>query len=455
VRISLKNKITRVLLIQPAYKLKYADVPLGLLYLATYLKSRNLDVRIFMGKPELLIPAIKKFRPQLVGLYATTLHYPAAKTYLKKIKNESREIITFVGGPHPSLEPERVIANPNVDGIIIGEGEESFYAFIAEHNRKKSDWNKLDGIYLKTKNGIVQRPKTRFSDLQKIPMPDYSLIDMEKQVKYWPYLDYEFNVVGTSLITSRGCPFSCTYCQPIPRVMFGSSIRRHSVQQVLSKMDELNKMYGINAFFFHDDTFITDKKWVSEFCLALIKGRRNYRWVCNTRVDTISEDIVSLMAKANCKEIRLGIESVNPSVLKFYKKNTPVEMIDKSIGIIKKHGIRVFGFFMIGAPFETKSMIRKTLDYAVNSQLDFARFSILVTMPGTDLSRELSCCYRNESGFDYIKGSQNNCSQIKYSYLVFMRRLSYLRFYFNAKRLITTLISLRSRRGLMAKLERF
>lgn len=446
--------IKRVLLIQPEYKFKYLDIPIGLLYLASHLQRNAINVKIYDKGIGNLKSAINKFKPQIIGLYATVLHAKIIEKYIKIIKEINPNILIFLGGPYPSIFYDKLIKNPRVDGIIIGEGEDSFLKVIKEFNNNSSNFKDIEGLVLKHKGNVITNLKHSFIDLSKLPLPDYRLLDMKSYIKKWPYFDYLNNIKGTSIITSRGCPFNCSYCQPYSKNMFGLKTRRHNAKDVVEKMHELNKLYQINSFFFHDDTFITNKEWVKEFCTLLIKSKSNYKWICNTRIETISSDIIKLMTKANCKEIRLGIETINPKVQKFYNKIIPIKDIHSAISIIKKEGIKVFGFFIIGAPMESRNDILKTINFAVRSNLNITRFSILVNMPGTYLSDHIKTKSSFE-GFDYIKNSKNNCSNIPYKELVRIRRIAYILFYFHPKRILSTLHSLLSLRSIMAKLERF
>jgi anaerobic magnesium-protoporphyrin IX monomethyl ester cyclase len=443
----------RVMLIQPTFKFKYLDVPLGLLYIGTYLKEHGVEVSLYTGRLKDLKKEFKKRQPDIIGLYATTLHIQTVRRYIRHIRNLRPTAEILIGGPHPSISPDFFL--DTADGIIIGEAEESFLEYVRQSDKKKPDFSKVEGLSYK-KDGIIKRnKKTAFSDLSKIPLPDFSMIDMRSHIRQWPYFDYKWGVRGISLVTSRGCPFDCSYCQPITRNMFGRKIRQHSVSQVVKKMQEAKQRYDINSFFFHDDTFTWNKTWVKEFCDTLKKKNMDIDWICNTRIDMVDADLLKKMAAAGCQEIRFGIESVNQKALVFYNKRITLDKIRSSIRLAKKAGLKTFGFFMIGAPMETEKDIRKTIDFAIHSKLDFARFSILVNMPGTHMSEKLGEQYLSPDGFDYIKDSRNNLSPLPFRKLERIRKQAHLRFYFHPKRLPRTVKSLLSPRGLLAKLERF
>ena len=223
----------RVLLVFPNMKIKTGEPPLGVAYIASYLRERGIKVNIidttFKNSYSFIRSAIKKQRPDIVGVSVLTTMINDANTIAEIAKSYGVSLVVF-GGPHSSVQPEKTLENKNVDAVIIGEGEYSFYKMIRAFEKRESivDLKGIPNVYVKC-NSKIEKSKRRYfiKDLDTIPFPARDLLDMKNYFKHWFQMDIVSpGLRGTNIYTMRSCPFDCTFCQPTLKTMFGSLYRR-------------------------------------------------------------------------------------------------------------------------------------------------------------------------------------------------------------------------------------
>jgi anaerobic magnesium-protoporphyrin IX monomethyl ester cyclase len=186
-----------------------------------------------------------------------------------------------------------------------------------------------------------------------------------------------------SLMTSRGCPYQCSFCD-VYNIM-GRKLRLRSYQNVVDEIQNMVQNYGIKEIFIKDSTFTINKKWVMNFCNELLARKIDISYLCNTRVDCIDEPLIKKMKETGCRQISLGIESANEEILKNIKKNITISQVKKAFQLLNKYGIETQAFFMIGNPGETEKTVRETIDLAKELCPDYAVFSVTMLFPNTDL----------------------------------------------------------------------
>ncbi|MBN2881100.1 radical SAM protein [Candidatus Woesearchaeota archaeon] len=445
----------KVLLIVPGSEFDHIDVPLGPVYLATYVseKIKNSKVQIFDKNIKFLNKKLQKFKPDVVGIYSTIVQLNLVKKYISIIRSNNTATKIILGGP-TTVSSAIQLEYLNPDVITISEGEIPFTRYLQNIN-DISKLKKIPNLIIKTENGFFKTPtKPEFINLEEVKLPDFSFINVEKYIKKWYYFEYFGKVRGVSLMTSRGCPFRCTFCQPIVNEMFGSKVRYHSIKDIVEKMQELKNKYNMNYFFFHDDTFTLNKKRVIDFCNEIRIRDLNIRWGCNTRVNSVDLDTLKIMKKSGCVEIRLGIETYNQKTLNLIQKDTQENKINPTIDLIKKAKINSLAFIMIGFPNEGVLDTLRTLVKASSSNLDFMRISILTCLPGTQIAQQYPLQKQKCENYNYIKHSINNPSKLSNSTLEFLKIIGYFLFYLNPKRLLKTFSIVNSPSKLLSKLER-
>ena len=190
----------------------------------------------------------------------------------------------------------------------------------------------------------------------------------------------------TTMITSRGCPFRCSYCD---QSVFGRTWRYHSAEYVLQEIVHLKESYGIDFISFEDDNFLLSKDRAMEICQKMLDHSLNIGWSCTGRANEVDDELLPLMKRAGCKTIYIGVESGSPRILELINKRVTMDQIRRSIRLIKKYDISVTGSFILGIPSGTKKDIQKTIDFALSLPLDGASFFTFTPYPNTPL-RELA-----------------------------------------------------------------
>ena len=390
----------RILLIFPNMKIKTGEPPLGIAYIASYLRKKGINVKIFdatfKSSYSLIEKTIKRQNPDILGISVISTMINDVNRVAEIAKSYRVPLVVF-GGPHPSVEPEKTLKNENVDAVVIGEGEYSFYKIVKAFEKRESiaDLKGIPNVYVKC-NGRIEKCERRYfiKDLDIIPFPARDLLDMKNYFKHWFQLDIiSSRLRGTNIYTMRSCPFNCRFCQPTLKIMFGNFYRRRSPENVINELKYLKEKYKINAFFMGDDLFMIKRKYVEELCDKMIEERLDLIWKCQSRADTVPDSqLIKKMWKAGLRVVDIGIESGSERILKLYNKGVILSQVKKAVEKFKKYGIKVRGYFIIGAPTETIKEIKRTISFAISLKLDEAAFSILSPFPGTflhDMSKKM------------------------------------------------------------------
>lgn len=357
--------------------------PLELMYLASIVKGwkhgeailvdavvEKLNVDEIGGiilkvKPDILIT--------LIG-FETFDNDMESINYLKKVDADLKIIAI---GYYPTLFPETVLKNSGIDIIIKGEPELIFsqlYDCLANQNR--GIFNVRGLAYRDSRNDIiVTSPSERLSDLDGLPFPDYSLIDVYK------YSEIFMKKPFATILSSRGCPFACGYCVKT----YGEKTVQRSSANVLEELEGLVIKNGIKSVRFLDDTFTINKNRVIELCKGMIEKRIKIEWSCLSRLDTLDQEILYWMKSAGCKRILVGVESGSQRVLDYYGKNYAAEKIKITTGLIKKEKIECVGWFIVGGTFESDKDFNKTVEIVKKNNFDLIAVSTLSLYPGTGL----------------------------------------------------------------------
>jgi len=372
----------RIALIYPEY---YEDVstldkllklkipPVGLLYIAAVLKEKGHDVKIIDNeieklKPEELAEKIKDYNPQFIGISVTTPTFKKAREIARHLKKILPAAFIVFGGPHLASFPEISLEFSEIDIGVIGEGEITVCELVDAIQNKK-DLTKIKGIVFKKDKQIIKTPpRELIQDLDTLPLPAWSLVNLKK------YKDIMSEKKNFSVImSSRGCPYNCIWCSSEER--FGKIFRARSPQNLIKEIKLLYDKYNIREIVFYDDTFTVNRDRIMELCKKLIQEKIKIIWTCRTRVDLVDDELLEFMAKSGCVQIRLGVESGNEGVLKFIRKNITKEKARQAFRLCKKHKIRSFGYFIVGLPTDTANTIQETINFALELDPDYAMFS--------------------------------------------------------------------------------
>ncbi len=388
----------KIALINPPYLLIYkklnirqdASIPLGLLYVAAALEREGCEVKVFDPNlhnaplPE-LISEIKAFGPDLFGLTAVTPTFNSAQKIARELKSNFAGIPILVGGAHVTVLPrESLELTPEIDFVISGEGEFTTVELVKFLSQKRTDFSSIKGIcYRQAGETILNPPREMIEDLDAIPYPAYHLLPIKE---YAPSVVYRIREDSTFVMSSRGCPATCTFCA---NAVTGRKLRAHSVDYFLGLIRHITSTYGIRHLHILDDNFMADQERARLICQRIIDEKIKITWFIFARTDHCQDvELLKMMKKAGCVFIQFGIESGNTEVLKQLGKNVSKEDIYRACMNCKKVGIDYLNSFMIGNPKDTRQTILETIDFAIKLDSTMAGFNILMPYPGTPIFRK-------------------------------------------------------------------
>ncbi len=367
--------------------------PLGILYCATLLEEKGFEVSIldqaakgFSTKQAL--NWVKKEEPDILGLSVLSSSSKEAGKIAELAKKENPNLRIVLGNYHPTFNPERFLRKyPAIDIVVRGEGEHAAVE-LASCIKKGESLTKVEGITYRKEKGKILTTQDRplLKDIDSLPFPNRRLLDGE-------YASRIFGVRTatkkfTSLLSSRGCPFQCTFCAC--RNFALGVWRPRSVENIIEEL-ELLYSEGYREFLFVDDNFTLNPRRVKKLCRLLRKRKIKIEWFCDSRVDICGLDTFREMVGAGCRTLYFGIESANQRILDYYKKRITPEQSRIATRNARKAGIDIIvGSFIVGAPDETRKEIQNTLRFAQKIELDVPSFNILGAPVGSPLWNELA-----------------------------------------------------------------
>jgi GT2 family glycosyltransferase/glycosyltransferase involved in cell wall biosynthesis/radical SAM superfamily enzyme YgiQ (UPF0313 family)/MoaA/NifB/PqqE/SkfB family radical SAM enzyme/cytochrome c-type biogenesis protein CcmH/NrfG len=421
----------KILFINPPYRrfldLENACFPLSLGYMATMLKEEGYAVGIydadydrrFLGQTgsyeyallnqgrvgaaleEQSHPVwievertIRSFNPDLVGISGMTNKYPMVERIAAITKQVDENISVVIGGHHPSLYGERLIDNRNIDYVVRGEGERTMVELAGRCFLSRPDLSKVRGLIYKENGQVrVNPPRELIPNIDSLPIPDRALM----------INDHYFS--GNNIMTSRGCPFHCSYCGA--RVIWERKIRCRSVEKVMEEVHGLIRKTGQCSLSFWDDSFTLDREYMKKL-MTHLESIEGVSFSCITRLDLVDSEVLSWLKRAGCNNILFGIESGSDYILKSIRKGMNREMIKRKVAEVHSSGIPWLGFFIMGYPGETKEDILGTLSFMKELNPPAAEINIFNPLPGTPIWEELEEKGKVNQGMDLSSYSQSS-----------------------------------------------
>ena len=398
----------KILLISPPfYRLMgshYNGLHLGLGYIASFLERHGHQVflynadfedsNVYLDQRELLDnfdhykqvlgdlghpiwdevrKALQSSDPDYVGIQMYTGTFKSAQNVARLTKEYNKEIQVIVGGTHPTLDVKGAVGFEYYDFAVKGEGEFTFLDLAEGKGPAKIE----NLAYKDDEAHIVENPsREQIPDLDGLPFPkrDGFLVGNERQ-----------DVGG--IITSRGCPYSCSYCTS-PRIWHGK-VRYRGVESILEELRLMTEVHGVSLVRFQDDTFTLNKLRVVRILRGMIERGLKIEWVCDTRVDKIDYEILRLMKEAGCVRVKIGVESGSDEILKRVNKGITVKQIKRAVEMIKGLNIPLTIYLMIGFPGETDEDVRKTIALAEEIEADYYSLSVIAPYYGTKMYFDL------------------------------------------------------------------
>jgi radical SAM superfamily enzyme YgiQ (UPF0313 family) len=363
---------------------------LGLLSLAAVARDRTFDVSIVEASSlglnlDETVKKILALSPDYVGLTATSLSICAAAKLAEKIKTGNNQLKIIIGGPHVTALPQETFqAFPGFDYGVFGEGEDTFVSLLYALGDNE-DLKQVRGIVYRENSHIEVTEKRPFiENLDSLPFPAWDLLEGFPK-RYRPPAFRFRKLPAGSLVTSRGCPNTCIFCD---RSVFGNRCRSFSSGYILEIVKLLSGRYGIRELLIEDDTFFLSSERIKGFCEGLLKEGLRLSWSCLGRVNSVDREILALMKKAGCWQIGYGIESGDQRILDLAKKNISLEQVQEAITLTKEAGIESKGFFILGFPQEDKETLQRTVDFAQTLPLDDVSVNFMTPFPGSKIFQD-------------------------------------------------------------------
>ena len=447
----------------PRFKYPSGDMPLGIASLAStilqYFPDAKVDVidTTFEKTPIKYLDRIfKDNRYDFVGISVMTSMLNDALLVAAIVKKHHPDTQVLFGGPHTTVMPEETLRNDHVDCVVIGEGEETILDII----KCEGDFQNIQGVWFKKDGEVVKNPLRKpIDDLNTLPFPERGLFPIENYISTNAGLDsVNPQLRCIALLASRGCPYRCSYCQPTLTKLFGKKLRKRSPENILEELKALKERYEIDSFMFYDDTFVIEEKWVYAFCDTLLESNLQLLWFCNVRANLVNYDLLKKMKDAGLRKVGIGIESGSQRILdEIYNKQITIELVKESVKIIKSLDLKIQGYFMIGAPTETRDEIMQTIALAKSLDIDEAAFSITTPLPGTKLYEGSKDLIKNDIGdFDYYKKSvYSSTGELTPEKIEYLKRRAFVEFYASPKRLPQTVKSFFAVKKMINRLKRF
>lgn len=359
--------------------------PLGLCDLAAVLKRAGYSVSI-LDIPALeyledeALEVLLEQRPRIVGLTAVTVSVYNAARFAELVKQADPTIITVLGGPHITSVREETMRRFLMFDIGAVKEAETTVVELVEAVRNNGDLRNVKGLLLREGDRIVFTGEREILlDLDSLPFPAWDLLPrLDKFYRPSPF-SYK-RLPSSSLISSRGCPGKCVFCDTS---VFGGRWRGYSAQRVIAMIKFLVSEYGIRDVQFLDDLFVVNRGRLREFCRTMMDEKFDVSWSCLSRVDGVKPDILKMMADAGCWQMAYGMESANQEILDVLDKRIKVEQIANAIKWTREAGMRVKGLFMAGNPLETRETLAKTERFIEEMGIDDVSWAAFTPLPGT------------------------------------------------------------------------
>jgi len=365
----------RTLLINPPYPFtEWPNMPLGLSYIAAVLEQNGVEVKVLdllvsQFSEEKVHRCMAEFRPEVVGVTAVTMNYPASSNILKLCKRFDDNVITVIGGPHVTFCAEQTLREaPWIDIVVRAQGEYTMLDIVS--GKKPAE---IEGLVFRDRDGIVATAdRPWIENLDELPLPARHLFPLAK---------YRAFNAGGSLISGRGCPFNCIFCAG--HRMTGRTVRRRNPKLVVDEMEVVRGL-GFKEIYVEDDLLTLNHAHVNAICDEILSRNLKIRWNAFSRVDTITRELLRRMKQAGCYGLVFGVESGNQEILDRVKKKITLKKVKQAVGLTKEAGMSAVTSFILGLPGETRKTMRQSYDLARSLDAPYC-LHVLSPFPGTEV----------------------------------------------------------------------
>ena len=353
--------------------------PLGLLYLSSHLKARGFSVGVFDGtfrSLEHFADTLQRDRPRVVGIAVNMMTKRNALAMMAIARQCGARVV--VGGPDPPHHAESYLQH-GADVVVVGEGEHTLEELLPVLASTDGDCSAINGIVFTDAGGSIVRtpPRALMPDLDRQPFPDRSAIDVPSYLNAWR----QRHGVGTiSLITARGCPYTCTWCS---RSVFGESHRRRSVGNVADEVEAIVDRYRPERLWYADDVFAIHKTWTLDYARELERRRLRLPFECISRAERIDDAVADALVSLGCFRVWIGAESGSQRILDAMKRKVSLEQVRHTARRLKQRGIQVGMFIMLGYDGEDMSDLQATVDHLKRTSPDIFLTTVSYPIKGT------------------------------------------------------------------------
>lgn len=431
----------RILLMLP-YDTSYnRDTPdLGLGYLAACLEKDGHAVQLCLRSRELksrsvLSNLIRRGEFDIFGIKVMSSSIMAAKETIELIRNIDSNAIIILGGPQVSGDPSNVFRlMPEADYAFYGEAEIGLAKFLRRFSNDSvsdKELNEIPNLIWKNGSETIVNDREWVDDLDSLPFPAWELMEPGTFPNV-PFNGYSRRFPIAPMLITRGCPNRCTFCET--GIINGYNIRSRNAKNIIEEIKLLTARFGVSEIQFFDSNCAHSRGPLREVCERVISENMDISWSApnGIRIDSIDKKLVDLMKRSGCFQVNVGIESGSPRILRQIKKALSLDMVREKVSLLRKAGIEVVGFFMIGFPGETIAEIKQTIFLAMELPLTAASFSILCPLPGSEIYKEV---YKDRNIEMEILNSldftsyKNNLSEVPHAQLRKIQKNAYLRFH--------------------------
>ena len=443
---------TRILLLKPYKMLRdHQDCPpLGLLYLVTALRRRfgdQVQVSLLDLKRERLHldwfeAHFDEFDPDVVGVTAMNCEADVAEAVAEMVKRRKPSALAVLGGPYAHRRGEEILASSAFDWTFNGEADRSFPEALSRYFEGVELGTDIPGISYRHPGGCtISHDQDAIQDLDALGFPAWDMVDLERYSHRNTMMNMIKGTRSATILTSRGCPYRCSYCHDI----FGKRFRYRSAEDVLAEIDMLHTEYGVDEIAIVDDIFNLHKPRLEKIMSEARRrwqGRLHFCLPNGVRADLMDEETIEALHQGGTYAISVAIETATDRLQRLVQKNLDLEQVRKVIGYCNERGMVIRGFFMLGFPTETVAELKATVDYALKSCLTTAFFFTVIPQPATpvyELAKSENAAALEEYGSD--RSARNNYRsdlcwyQRAYGFnMARFVQISYARFYLAPRR---------------------
>jgi len=362
-------------------------VPLGILYISSYLKSKGETVRVFDGtfsNPDAQFDDIVAYKPKVLGIYVNLMTKLAVVRLLKRLATCSfrKDMHIVLGGPDLRYNQAEYL-QAGADFLVIGEGEITFYELVEALKSPSKKWDEVSGLaYLVDGLPLETAARVHLKSVDELPFPDRESAPIEEYLRVWKQ---HHGQSALSISTQRGCPYTCKWCST---AVYGQSYRKRSAASVVAELDALNKRYGADLYWFVDDVFTVSHKWLQMFQEELVKQGVSIRYECITRADRLNDAALALLKKTGCMRVWIGAESGSQRILDAMDRRVEATQVQAMIRGAQALGMEAGTFIMLGYPGEDRSDIEATLQHLKAAVPTFFTITLAYPIRGTRLDLE-------------------------------------------------------------------